>query len=201
MSGPNATVTRTNVLSGPGQIWYDTFAAAVEPADADVGSPLTGTWVDAGATDGGLTITVNQSFFSMMVDQVPDSLGERLTDRSVTVATNFAEGTLEAMAVALNNDPAVAVTEDPTVPPVFKSFEAEAGQDAMRPTELAIVVDGWAPGDAQLRRRVILRRVNSIENVGSAFTKDGLFLIPVTFKALYVDSTTPPWKVVDELPA
>lgn len=200
MSGPNATVTQTNVLAGPGQIWYDLADAAVFPADTDVGTPLTGTWVDAGATDGGLTITVNQSFFSMMVDQVPDSLGERLTDRSVVAATNLAEGTLENLAIALNHDPATAVTTDPGTVPVWKKFELEAGQDAMRPVELAIVVDGWAPGDAQLRRRVILRRVNSIENVGSAWQKDGLYLIPASFKALYVDSTTSPVDWVDELP-
>lgn len=201
MSGPNATVTRTNVLAGPGQLWYDTFAQAVEPADTDIGSPLGDTWVDAGATDGGMTVTVNQNFFSMMVDQVPDSLGERLTDRSITVATNIAEGTLEALAIALNHDPATAITEDTATTPAWKKLDLEAGQDAMRPVELAIVVDGWAPGDAQLMRRVVLRRVNSVENVGSAWQKDGLYLIPVTFKALYVDSVTSPVSWTDELPA
>lgn len=195
MSGPSTTVVSTEVLSGPGQLWRAIWTPSlVYPAGVDVANPPGAPFVDAGATSGGLTITTNQSFFSMEIDQVPDSLGERLTQRSVVGATSMAQGTLENLAFALNHDPATSVTTGVG----FKEFEMEAGQDAMRPVELAVIIDGWAPGGFK-KRRVILRKLNSVESVASSYQKDGLFLIPVSFKALFVDSITSPVAWQDEV--
>lgn len=195
MSGPSTTVNRENVLAGPGQLWRAIFSTSlVYPADTDIASPPGAGWTDVGGTSEGLTVTVNQTFFSKTVDQVADSLGEHLTERSVVAATSLAEGTLENLAFALNHDPALAVTTGAG----FKKLELEAGQDAMRPVELAVIIDGWAPGGFK-KRRVTVRRVNSMEAVGSAYQKDGQFFIPVSFRALYVDAVTSPVAYVDEL--
>lgn len=197
MSGPNATVTRTNVLAGPGQLWWGLFSTAVEPLDDAVGDPPGATYADLGGTNGGLTVTVNQTFFDMRVDQVADSLGRRLTERDTQISTNLAEGTLENLARAFNLDPADIIDGGVAN---FRSLEMEAGQDAFIPIEAAIIVDGWAPGTA-VKRRFIGRRVTSIESVGSSWQKDGQLFVPVTFSALFVDSTTSPVKWTDEVPA
>lgn len=197
MAGPSSTVTRTNVLAGPGQLWYGVYPTATFPADTAVnlGVAASAGWTDAGGTDGGLTVTTNQSFFDKRVDQIPDSLGKVMTERAVQVSTSLAEGTLENLALALNVDPA-----DITSGAGFKKLSLVPGQAAMIPDEFSVIVDGWAPGTAK-RRRALIRRVNSIENVESAYQKDGLWLIPVTFEALYVDSVTSPVAWVDEVGA
>lgn len=198
MSGPSATVTRTNVLAGPGQLWWGVYGTATLPADADVADPLQSAdgWTDAGATSEGLTITANQSFFSMTVDQVADSLGERMTERMIQVSTSLAEGTLANLSIALNHDPDTYVTSGSG----YSKLALKAGQTAMTPDELSIVVDGVAPGSDR-RRRILVRRTSSIENVESAYQKGGLLLYPVTFKALYVDASTSPVDWIDEVAA
>lgn len=196
MAGPSATVTPTNVLAGPGQLWWGIFGTAVEPIDPTV-TPGVG-FTDAGGTDGGLTVVVNQSFFTMRVDQLADAVGSRLTQREVRVQTNLAEGTLENLAIGLNHDPTTAVVDE-VGPPAFRHLELEAGQDVMRPQELVIIVDGWAPGLTQLKRRTIVRRVNSVENISAAWQKEGQWMIPVAFSALYVDATTSPVAWQDEV--
>lgn len=200
MSGPNTTINTTDILAGPGQLWWDLAASAVLPTDADIGSDLTsvGTWRDGGTTEGGLTITTNQTFHEIRGDQAPDTLARRLTERQVTVATNLLEGSLENLAAALNADPTTAITEDTTATPPYRRFDLEPGQDAFIPVDLSIVVDGWAPGTSKMRR-ALTRKANSIESVGKAWRKDGAWMIPVTFAALYVDNTTSPITWWDEL--
>jgi hypothetical protein len=194
MAGPKTTITKTQILAGPGKLYWDLAESATLPTDSEIGAPLSGTWKEAGATQGGLTITVQQSFFEIMVDQSPDPVAYRMTERRVQVATQMAEATLENLAVALNHDPATAIA-DIAGPPASRELTLEAGEDAFIPVELAIVVDGYAPGGNKMRR-FVARRVNSVEPVGSSFVKDGVTLIPVTFTALYIDNVTSPvlWK-------
>jgi hypothetical protein len=94
----------------------------------------------------------------------------------------------------LNHDPDQFVTDGAG----FRKFTMKAGQDAMLPDELSVVVDGWAPGGDR-KRRCLVHRCNSVENVESAYQKDGLWLYPVTFKALYVDASTSPVEWIDEI--
>jgi hypothetical protein len=195
MAGPSTTITVTDILIGPAQLWWGLFP--LEPADADIGDPLGAGFTDAGATSGGLTQTVAQTFFEAEVDQAVDAVARRLISRRITLATSMAEATLENLAIGLNHDPATAVT---TIvgPPAAKKLELLVGQDAMRLTDLVIVMDGFAPGATPKMRRAIIRKCNSVESVGKAHQKDGTTLIPVTFGALYVDATTSPVAWLDE---
>ncbi|GAB3115706.1 hypothetical protein GCM10027160_23450 [Streptomyces calidiresistens] len=196
MSGPRATVNRTEILAGPGQLWYGRYGVATMPDPEDVGKPLLAAdgWTDAGATDGGLTQTVNQSTFAMRVDQVPDAVGYRITERDIQVSTNIAQASLWNLAIALNHDPEEFITEGTG----YKRLALKPGQDGMLPDELTVVVAGWAPG-GNLGRWAMLHRVTSIENVESAWVKDGMHLVPVTFGAMFVDSETPPVEWIDEV--
>lgn len=200
MSTPSATVTATNVLAGPAAIYLGTLDASGQVVGAPAASavnqaPAASAWTDLGGTDGGVTVLTNQSFFVMRVDQIPDSIGRRLTERDVLVRTNLAEGTLLNLARALNVAESTVTTGTG-----YRQFELPFGQSAMFPTERCLLMDGWAPvsGNVARRRRVILRRVVSVENIESAYQKDGLWLTPVTFGAMYVNSTVSPVLFTDE---
>lgn len=200
MSTPSAVVTRTNVLAGPAAMYIGSLDASGnvigEPANAAVNAaPAASAWTDVGGTDGGVQVITNQSFFIMRVDQIPDPLGRRLTERDVLARTNLAEPTLERLSQLLN-EPAGTVTSGSG----FKAYEIQYGQAAMFPTERCILVDGWAPvdGNTARRRRLILRRVVSTENIESSYRKDGLYFFPVTFGAMFVSNTVSPVKIQDE---
>jgi len=191
MAGPSATVTATAVLAGPGQIFTGAFGAA-EPADTAVNSaPAASAWTDCGSTNDGLMVTVNMDFFELEVDQVPDVVGRRLTKRDAQVSTNLAEGTLANLALTLNDSTSATGAGFASLTPAF-------GQSAMFPTSKAVIVDGWAPTTTTAKtRRFIARKVMSISNVETAYKKDGQYLLPVTFGAMYVDASTAPFKWID----
>lgn len=200
MSTPAAVITRENVLAGPAAGYVGTLNASGAVIGAPAASavnlaPAASAWTDIGGTDGGVTVLTNQSFFVMRVDQVPDPLGRRLIERDVQIKTNMAEGTLENFATAMNVAPS-AITSAAG----YKQYELPFGQPAMFPYEYPVLFDGWAPVDGNVarRRRFIGRRVISIDNIESAYKKDGLWLIPVTFGAMYVDNSTSPFVYTDE---
>lgn len=191
MATSTTTTDRTKVLAGAGSLFTGSFGAT-EPADTAVNvTPPSSSWTPAGPTDGGLTVTVNQTFFGMRVDQNPDIVGRRLTERDVQVSTNLAETTLTNWNLALNDTTSSSGAG-------FSAIVIANGQSAMFPTERAVIVDGNAPGTNK-NRRVIVRRVVSIESVANSFAKDGLQLFPVTFGGMFVSSTIEPLKVVDEV--
>lgn len=200
MSTPAAVVTAGNILAGPAAMYIGSLDASgnvigVPAASAVNTVPAASAWRDAGATSGGVTLLVEQDMFVMTVDQVPDRVGVRMTARRPNVRTNMAEATLVNLAQALNVD--IDEVDDESG---YKHFALPFGQAAMFPAEVPILLDGWAPVSANqpARRRALFRRCVSIENIEAGYTKDGMFLIPVTFGALYVNNTDSPVEFWDE---
>lgn len=183
-------VTATNLIMGPATLYTGAFGAA-EPTDAQVNStPAGSAWTDVGGTNGGLTMTVNQTYTNLDVDQIVDVVGRRLTSRDVEVATSLAEATLQNLALALNGG--TVATGSGATPTTYDPANAIS---ATQPGYSALLFDGWGPN--QLRRRVIVRKVLSNASVGVGYTKDGQTLIPVTWGAHYVNSTTPLFHIAD----
>lgn len=186
------TVNALNAVMGPATIYLGDFAAP-EPADsavADVPSPTD--WEDVGGTNGGTQININQEFATLTMDQIIDIAGRRMTGRDMQVQTSLAEVTLENLKKALNGGTTSSGTG-------FKKYEPAFSDSATQPQYKSLIVDGWAPGADQVRRRFILRRVLSIANVGIAYTKDGQTLFPVTWGIHFVNSNTPPFAIIDEV--
>ena len=50
-----------------------------------------------------------------------------------------------------------------------------------------------------MRRRVVVRKVLSIDDVETAYKKDEMNLFPVTFAAHYVSASIKPFRVIDQL--
>lgn len=188
------SVTATNLIAGPGTLYTGLFGAT-EPADSAVATtPSASTWNDAGGTQDGVQITINLEYFELEVDQIVDIPGRRLTKRDVQVKTNMAEPTLANFAIALNGG---TVTASAT----YSTYDPANDTAATQPTYRAALFDGWAPQTAagvSNIRRVIVRKVLSIDNVEAEYKKDGQTLFPVTFGAHYVSSALKPFRVVDQ---
>lgn len=176
------SVTSTNLIQGPATLYAGAFGAE-EPATVDTAPG--GDWVDVGGTREGIELIVEKSYAVLSVDQVIDEVGRTVTSRVVKVKTTLAEATLANLARSINE-----------TAPVSGVFTPDGGLAAFTPAYQALLIDGIAPGG--LRRRIIVRKVLSVDSVGTAYKKDGMTVIPVTFTAHWVSPSIEPFVIEDE---
>lgn len=180
------------LVMGPGAIYIGALGA-LEPAVGSVGSapdPLV--WTDLGGTLGGVELAVDQEFKTVIFEQLPDTPFNRLQKRYLSIKTPLAEATLANLGLALNDSAGVTGTEytpsvyDSATPLVYRS----------------LIVDGWAPGVTAFgrhkRRRIIVRKCLSVDNISLSYTKDGQTIYNVTWSCHHVDGSTAPFRVIDE---
>ena len=179
-------VTASNLILGAANIYTAPFGT-VEPADAVIAPAVA--WIDAGATTDGVTITVSPDYTEIVADQVIDRVGSRMTSRTITVSTNLAEATLENLKLALAGGTVTAGTGKKT----FDLAVANSGE----PTYVALLIDGIAPGGK--KRRIIVRKALSTDDVEFAYSKEDQTVYSVTFTAHYVTGATAPITVIDEV--
>jgi hypothetical protein len=185
------------VIMGAGRLYLGDFSltGANEPALAAINvSPQASAWTDTGFTSDGVTLTFNQTFVKMNVDQVADAVGAKMTERALQVVTNFAQATLENLLYALNTG---AITTGSG----YKYLDPEYDGDELQPTYRALLFDGYAPASSAgvvKRRRVLVRKVLNTESVGVPYKKGDLTLVPVTFDSFYVSNSLAPFRVIDE---
>ncbi|HEY9474675.1 MAG TPA: hypothetical protein VIS06_12595 [Mycobacteriales bacterium] len=182
------SVDTANLTQGPATVYIGDFGAT-EPADSDVATaPAASAWTDIGGTLGGTTITVARQYAVLNVDQVVDEAERRLTGRTVTVATQMAEPTLDNLKNALNGGVSASGTG-------FKSYEPSDDTSSTQPTYKALIIDGFGPSGK--RRRVIVRKVLSVGDVSAVDSKTDQKVFAVSFAGHYVSSTIKPFKKVD----
>lgn len=185
------------VLQGAGRMYTGVFSAtgANEPALSAINSaPQASAWTYTGFTSDGITITIDQSFSEMRVDQLADRVGTKLTERQLSLQANLAEATLANLTLGMNGGTITTAAGYSYYEPVYDGTE-------LQPTYIAVLFDGYAPASpagVSKRRRIILRKAISTENVESAYKKDGLTLVPVTFTSHYVSDTVAPFRIIDE---
>jgi hypothetical protein len=182
----------SNLIAGPGTLYRADFGAT-EPLDADVQTEPAAPWVDLGATDDGVTITVSREFFKLRMDQTVDAPGRRMTERDVTLSTNLAEITLENLALSLGQAPDT-IEEGAG----FSAMNLEGDDTGAEPDYFALLFRGRAPGG--FRRHVIGRKMLSTEEVETAYKKGDQTLYPVTFAAHWVSPSIRPVRWVDGKP-
>ncbi len=184
------------LVQGPGTIYIATFGA-VEPANGLVGSPPDSmVWTDLGATLGGVELSIETEWEEIELRQIPDRPMKRLKRRRLSIKTELAEPTLANLGYALNDTPALSAGS---------GWGAYAPSDRSEGSVLsynALIVDGWAPGfkagGQHKRRRLIIRKCLSVDNVQMKYSKDGQSTYTVTWTCHYVSSTIPPFRVIDQ---
>lgn len=182
-------IDTTNLIAGPGTLWTALFGAT-EPVDSTINAAYSASaFTDVGATQDGVTLDVQREFFSLEVDQTVDIPGRRLTSRDLQIKTNLAEPTLTNFGVVLNGGTVTASAS-------YSTYDPDDTTAATQPTYRAVMFEGWAPRG--FRRRVIARKVLSIDAVGVAYQKAGQTLFPVTFGCHYVSPSIKPFRVIDQ---
>jgi hypothetical protein len=182
------SVTVSNLVQGPATLYIGAFGAT-EPTSATA-TPASGSWTDLGGTMGGTELSINQEYKELEVDQVVDVPGRRLVKRDIQVKKQLAEPTLENLVFALNDGThATGATDD--------TYEPDNQSSATQPTYRAIIIDGYAPG-SEKKRKVIVRRVLSVDNVTLAYKKDEQSVYAVTFAGHYVSDSIASFKVIDQ---
>lgn len=187
------SVTTTNLVQGPATVYSGVFGAT-EPADSAVNTtPQASAWTDAGGTQDGVTLGVEQTYGELTVDQLVDRVGSRLTKRDFTVKTSLAEPTLANLSLVTNGGTTASGSGYGTWEPTFAS-------SATQPTYRAVLFDGWAPGGAYTRRAIV-RKVLSTDAVEIGYTKDKQTLFAVTWTGHYVSESIAPVHIVDQTSA
>lgn len=189
------SVTVSNLILGPGTVYTGAFGAT-EPFDYNVNlAPPTSSWTDIGGTLNGVTLSVDQQYTELMVDQLVDSIGRRLTKREFLVVTQMAEPTLNNLSIALNGS--TSATGATSAGGTYQTLEPLYATSATQPTYIAMTIDGYAP--SSLRRRAIFRRMLSTAKVDTSMDKAKQTVFTVTFNGHYVSSVIAPIHLVDQI--
>lgn len=188
-------IQERSLVMGPATLYLASFGAT-EPALSAVSSaPDSGVWTDLGATLGGVDLTVEQAWTTVDLKQLPGETLRRLKTRRMSIKVALAEPTLANLGYALND------TTSGSAGTGWTSFIPQSRSEADQLPYSALIVDGWAPGfqlsRQHKRRRLIVRKCLSIDNVELSYSKDGQSTYTVTWSCHYVDSTTPPFRIVD----
>lgn len=185
-----------NLTQGPGTL-YVAEVGVTEPEDTAVATAPGVGYRDVGGTTDGVELSINQDYKELEVDQVVDVPGRRITKREMTLKTNMAEPTLENLALALNS------ASEVTTGTGFKAFTPNTETSATQPKYTALLMDGFAPGatpsGTSPRRRILVRRALSTDNLAFAYKKDDQTVFSAEFSAHYVSASITPFKIVDEV--
>jgi hypothetical protein len=137
-----------------------------------------GTWVDIGDTDGGVTVTHTQDVATFVTDQAIGKKKAIRMESGIMVETSLAEATLENMAMILSQ----TVTDTPPTTAVIgtRSIKLYRGPDV---SIRSLLFRGTSPyGNWPAQLYIPYGYIDG--ETGMPFTKDGKTLIPFTFQAL-----------------
>lgn len=191
------SVTPQNLASGPATVYSGVNGfGTTEPAYSAIASvPSASAWTDCGGTNGGVKWDIDQTYFQLDVDQLVDVPESRITKREVDVMTDLAEITMTNLQLALNGGTITAST-------AYQVYDPSFATSATQPGYAAVLIDAYAPrlaANTTMRRRVVLRKVLSTDQIAMEYKKGGQTFIPVKFSCHYVSSTIAPYEVVDQL--
>jgi len=148
-------------------------------------------FTNVGYTSNGIELTFQPSFGEVQVDQVLDVARLFKDGMQVSLATSFAEATLENLLVAV-----AAQTDDLSeltgtgIGNNSAVFDINSGELGDVPLERGLVAVGPGTGDPSIdkERIYIGYRALSIENVVASAKRDAASMFDVTFRMLPLDN-------------
>ena len=198
--------TSTNIIVGAAAFFMadSTLVPTVTPSFASADSYRETLSADAsydnvGYTTNGLEMQFQPDFGEVQVDQILDVAKLYKQGMQVSVATAFAEATLENLLLALagNNDDLTGTKSTSG----GRILNLSAGDLGECPVERGIVAVGPGTGDcedsAAVERVYIGYRALSIENVTVSAKRDEASMFEVSFRLLPEDTSGAYGKIID----
>jgi len=189
-------VTPSNLVQGPATLYFGVFGAT-EPSDANVSiPPASSSWTDFGATNGGVTFELDQTYTPLTVDQLVDPVGARLTARAISCVATLNEITVANMYQVMN---LLATTNTQST---YLTLDPLTTNSATQPTYTALLIDGWAPTlntGLAARRRIIIRKTLAETKLAVKYDKPNRAEFAVTFTSYYISTSIAPFHIVDQL--
>ena len=198
--------TSTNIIVGAAAFFMadTTLVPTVTPAFNSAASyretlSASATYDNVGYTTNGLEMQFQPDFGEVQVDQILDVAKLYKKGMQVSVATAFAEATLENLLLALagNNDDLTGSKAAST----GRILNLSAGDLGECPVERGIVAVGPGTGDcedsAAVERVYIGYRALSIENVTVSAKRDEASMFEVSFRLLPEDTSGAYGKIID----
>jgi hypothetical protein len=144
-------------------------------------------FTNVGYTSNGIELTFQPSFGEVQVDQVLDVARLFKDGMQVSLATSFAEATLENLLVSLAAQDSALVTNSPSG---IDTLDLNSGELGEVPLERGLVAVGPGTGDPSIdRERIYIGyRALSIENVVASAKRDAASMFDVTFRMLPLDN-------------
>ena len=198
--------TSTNIIVGAAAFFMadTTLVPTVTPSFASADSyretlAASATYDNVGYTTNGLEMQFQPDFGEVQVDQILDVAKLYKQGMQVSVATAFAEATLENLLLALagRNDE-LSGTKSSSA---GRTLTLSAGDIGECPVERGIVAVGPGTGDcedsAAVERVYIGYRALSIENVTVSAKRDEASMFEVSFRLLPEDTSGTYGKIID----
>jgi hypothetical protein len=176
---------KKNIIVGASRVWIGTPAAVApafddgesynETVDAQAG------WRNAGFTQEGVEFSYEPEFGDVEVDQLMDSARTHKTSQRNTIATTFAEATLENLLVVWGQqgETLVSTASQSTLTIV----SGELGE-APNERQLIVVGNGVEGPEGYNERVYHFERVLSVESSSFAQRRSEATVFPVTFRLL-----------------
>ena len=159
------------------------------------------TYTNVGYTMNGLELQFQPDFGEVQVDQVLDVAKLYKQGMQVTLATAFAEATLENLLLALAYSDSKLGAAAGKATSAGQALDLSAGDIGECPVERAIVAVGPGTGDcadsAYVERVYSAYRALSIENVTVSAKRDEASMFEVSFRLLPEDTSGSYGKIVD----
>ena len=198
--------TSTNIIVGAAAFFMadTTLVPTVTPSFASADSyretlSASASYDNVGYTTNGLEMQFQPDFGEVQVDQILDVAKLYKQGMQVSVATAFAEATLENLLLALagNNDDLTGTKSTSG----GRILNLSAGDIGECPVERGIVAVGPGTGDcedsAAVERVYIGYRALSIENVTVSAKRDEASMFEVSFRLLPEDTSGAYGKIID----
>lgn len=176
----------TKILAGP----VDIFAGAVGAAEPTLATFLTYDWVtngwrDCGGSNGGVKMTIAQSFGKVTSDQTVDILGSLPGERSVTAEVSLLESTMANWKMANNGGTIVTGANG-------SSFEPITNTVVTPPEYQAMALRGTSAMNGK-RAALILRKTLTTSDVAWSHVKDNAVMYGITKTSHYVSASIGPY--------
>jgi hypothetical protein len=198
--------TSTNIIVGAAAFFMadTTLVPTVTPSFVSSDSyketlAASATYDNVGYTTNGLEMQFQPDFGEVQVDQILDVAKLYKQGMQVSVATAFAEATLENLLLALaGNSDDLTGTKSSSA---GRTLRLSAGDIGECPVERGIVAVGPGTGDcedsAAVERVYIGYRALSIENVTVSAKRDEASMFEVSFRLLPEDTSGAYGKIID----